>query len=348
MNVKKYCRHLCQASALVLSVALTPLTSCSDDAKREAEEIQEAKPATPAAAAPVLQLEGVEAFYGDSAYAHVQRQVDFGPRVPGSAAHKKALDYFLATLKQYSAAVQTHSWQQTVYDEKYTFSNVIASFNPEASTRIVLCAHWDTRPRADEEEKQENRGKAIPGANDGASGVGVLLELARVMHKNPPPIGVDIVLFDAEDMGYSSDLSMFCLGSKRFAVDMPVPKRPSLAILLDLVGDKEAVFGLEESSMRAAPDQMRAIWALGASINPKVFVAEPAPGVYDDHIPLIEAGIPALDIIDREMVGNSSANTRKHYWHTLDDDMSNISASTLETVGKTLRLFVYNAPLYVR
>jgi hypothetical protein len=275
----------------------------------------------------------------------VERQVAFGPRNPGSDGAARTLDFLVEELGKFAATVERQEFTHVGYDGKeLRMTNVIATFNPEATIRILLCAHWDTRPRSDEDSDPDDLGKPILGANDGGSGVGVLLELARVMKENRPPIGVDIVLFDGEDYGDShvDGLERYFLGAKHFAKTIPSTYRPIFGILLDIVGDHDAEFGKEENSIQYANSVVELVWGAASHLGLKSFAQKRVPGVSDDHLPLNRiARIPTVDIIDALLVGHNDPDPRRQYWHTSDDDMDNISQETLGEVGRLVTYIVY-------
>lgn len=271
-------------------------------------------------------------------------QVAFGPRVPNTKSHADCLDWIKKELSAQVDTTFTQSFSRTVYGRRWDLSNVIGQINPSNPQRILLAAHWDSRPRSDEDTNYANYNKGVPAANDGGSGVAVLLELARVFHKQRPEVGIDLVFFDGEDIGYKTDGEMFCIGSRYFAQNFPLPIRPRYAIVLDMVGDKEARFLKEQGSVESAPTLVDKIWQLGRVHAPDYFVPELGNGVTDDHRPLIEIGIPAIDIIDMELIGNQSTDPRRHYWHTQYDTMDNIGERTLFSVGTVLSHLVYGSP----
>lgn len=287
---------------------------------------------------------GLPAFSGQNAYDFVAKQVAFGPRNPNSEGAKKALAFFVEELKKHTANVQMQQFTHEGYGgEKLNLTNVIASFNPNAGTRILLCAHWDTRPRADHDPDSTQHKKPILGANDAGSGVGVLLELARIMKDVPPTIGVDLVLFDGEDYGDTKidDVAQYFLGSRYFANHLPPNYKPAFGILLDLVGDKEAKFAREGHSQQYAEGVLNLVWQSAADLGLKRFVQEAGNKIQDDHLMLNQVGIPTIDIIDIALVGGDPFSSRRQYWHTHKDDMSNISAETLGEVGRLLVYTVY-------
>ncbi len=199
--------------------------------------------------------DSVPDFNAKNAYQYTEAQTLVGPRNPGSEGHDKMLAYLQNELRKYADEVQLQSFNYTGYDnEQLHLTNIIGKFNPQSKNRILLCAHWDTRPRAEHATVDSKKNQPIIGANDGASGVGVLLELARILNQKKINYGIDIVLFDGEDYGKESDLNLFCLGSKYFAAEYYKDNYPAFGILLDMVGDKEASFPKEENSVQFAPD----------------------------------------------------------------------------------------------
>lgn len=282
-------------------------------------------------------------FDSDNAYRQVEAQVKFGPRNPGSRGHDEALYYISNELKKYADDVKLQSFNYPGYNgEQLALTNIIAKFNPDKKDRILFCAHWDTRPRAEHAKDTTKRNQPILGANDGASGCGVLLELARLLKNNKVNYGIDLVLFDGEDYGKESDLNNFCLGSKYYSAKIQFDKMPAFAVLLDLVGDKEAQFPQEAYSMQYAPDVVNMIWEIAQLQNSNVFLQEEGNGIYDDHVPLEQAGIKAIDIIDSDLVGAHNKEARRNYWHSEFDNMSNISKETLGQLGKVITYLIYS------
>jgi Zn-dependent M28 family amino/carboxypeptidase len=274
----------------------------------------------------------VPAFDQARAYQDVATQVGFGPRVPGSPAHDRCRDWLVAGFKAAGANVSTQTFPDTVYGSNYTFTNVRARYGPATGTWIVIGAHWDTRPYADQDKDPAKRTLPIPGANDGGSGVAVLLGLARAFQASPPPVGVELVCFDGEDLGKGSDVDGFCRGSRYYARAMTHPL-PSLAIVLDMVGDKDLNIYYETNSHEAAPNLVERLWAGAARVGAKGFVAQPRFSVFDDHAPFIEAGVPGIDVIDFDYPA----------WHTTSDDLDHVSAESLGQVGRTVLEYVYSS-----
>lgn len=279
-------------------------------------------------------------FDADSAYSYVAKQTSFGPRVPNSAAHSQAEQWLKAELERHGAEVTEQRADLKAFDGTILkTNNIMGSFNPSEGNRLLLLAHYDTRPWADEDPVEANRKKAPDGANDGASGVGVLLEIARQIGKNNPGTGIDILFVDSEDYGTSGDDSSWALGARHFATH-PIKEnyKPTRAILLDMVGGRGAVFPAEYFSRDAAPaldDAVRK--AAAAAGHGELFPSVYGGAVTDDHVELIKAGIPAVDIIDyRPGKGFNPV------WHTLDDNMSNIDKETLRAVGEMLEFGIWN------
>ncbi len=282
-------------------------------------------------------------FNGDSAYNHVKNQVDFGPRVPGTSAHLKCFNYIVNVLKSYADTVIIQSASAVTFDKKnIPVLNIVASFHPKASKRILLCAHWDTRPFADQDTKDKN--KPIPGANDGGSGVGVLLELARIMQMRSEDVGVDIVLFDAEDWGDNTGTTedSYCLGSQYWAKNPHIAGyKADFGILLDMVGAPGAQFGFEGYSLAEAESHLSMVWSAAANAGYGNYFKNFQRGyVTDDHYYVMKyTRIPTIDIIDCDP--NTESRFGK-YWHTHADNMDAIDKQTLKAVGQTLMNVVFN------
>ncbi len=282
-------------------------------------------------------------FDAGNAYDQVKAQVDFGPRNPGSKGHDETLQYLQNELKKYADEVQLQSFTYTGYnEEKLVLTNIIGKFNPSAKRRIILCAHWDTRPRAEKDKDPAKRNLPILGANDSGSGVGVLLELARLLKNQKVNYGIDIVFFDGEDYGKEDDLNNFCLGSKYFSANYNQPVYSAFSILLDLVGDKEANFSEEGNSLKYAPEVVNMVWGIASQVNASMFTPVEGESIYDDHIPMNQAGLKTIDIIDAELVGADTPVKRRNYWHTQNDTMENIGKNTLQQVGDVLTHLVYS------
>ena len=280
-------------------------------------------------------------FNADSAYSYVKAQVDFGPRVPGSEAHKKCAAYLVDKLKSYSFDVTVQQGVVKVFDGKqFNLKNIIATHNPESQNRILISSHWDTRPWADSDSKQKD--KPFDGANDGASGVGVALEIARQLALQNPNVGVDIIFFDLEDYGQPGGAAeTWCLGSQYWSKNLHKPNYyANFGVLLDMVGGENAIFPQEQHSVDMAGFAVEKIWKAAAKLgygNHFVEKVENFVGV-DDHIFVNNAGIPCVDIIEF----NPSNGGFGFYHHTHDDNMNVINKNTLKAVGQTLLQVIYS------
>lgn len=303
----------------------------------------EQKPPT-VAAKPTIE---VPDFNADSAYAFTAAQIAFGPRVPNTTAHQACFSYLYAKLGEYCDTVisqpgKARAWNGTTLN----FKNIIGVFNPSATHRILLAAHWDTRPYADNDADPSVHQTPIDGANDAASAVGVLLEIARQLQINDINIGVDIIFFDAEDYGEPRGTSgidgeFWCLGSQHWA------KKPhtlgydaKFGILLDMVGVPEARYFMEGTSMYYAPDVMRRVWDMAASAGyDRYFIKRESPPIIDDHLYVNRIlGIPTIDIIHHEE--GSSTGFFEH-WHTVTDNLENVDKNSLKAAGQVVLYVIY-------
>lgn len=282
-------------------------------------------------------------FDSENTYKFIEEQIAFGPRNPNSIAHKKAKDYFKNYFLKYTDNVELQKFQYVGYDkEVLDLTNIIVKFNPQSKKRIMFSAHWDSRPWADKEKEENKRNKPILGANDGASGVAVLMELAKILKEKPVDYGIDIILFDGEDYGKDDDLTNFCIGSKYFANTKESGYKPMFGILLDLVGDKKAQFAKEEISRQYAPEIVELVWSIAKSINADKFSTSFSTSIYDDHLSLNQVGIKTINIIDAGLVGGNNKDESRNYWHTHNDDIRNISKETLQQVGDVLVKLIYS------
>jgi len=274
-------------------------------------------------------------FDGDRAFEDLVAQCDLGPRNPNSPGAEAAISYYRSILEPLADVfhLQTFQVEDPYSDGMLKLTNVVARFQPEKPQRIILCAHWDTRPRA--EYDRDAPELPMIGANDGASGVAVLLEIARQLHQDPVNPGIDIVLFDGEDYGEPRDLEHYLLGSRHYASN-PYPPMAQRVILLDMVGDAELTLKVDPVSYRSAPRLIQEIWALGRELGYDQFKLTAGAAMYDDHVPFIEKGIQAIDIIDFEYPGPGNA-----YWHTHQDTPDKCSPESLEAVGNTLLSWLY-------
>jgi len=273
-----------------------------------------------------------------NAFRYLVEQCEFGPRNPGSNGYKQCLDYLQKTLSGFADTIllQPFVLDDLVNEKSYDLTNIIARFKVGDPQQLLIGAHWDTRPWADEDPDTEKRNDPIIGANDGASGVAVILELARILNASPPPIGITLVLFDGEDMGRSGTPKSYAQGSLAFAKELPIEK-PDEAIILDMIGDAELHIPIERNSYRQNRQLVKKLWSMAEELSLDAFESRIVYTLYDDHVPLwAEARIPAVDIIDFNYP-NSYAN----YWHTTQDLPENCSAESLGQVGTLLVHYIY-------
>lgn len=294
----------------------------------------------------------VPSFSADSAMEYLTAQCKFGERVMGSEAHAECAQYIVDAFKAQGCEVTRQNTTFTLYNgKKYAGCNIIASTNPDAPVRIMLCAHWDSRPWADADPDARNHQKPVMAANDGASGVAVLIELARQIKRQKPNIGVDFVCFDAEDVGVpdwdksysgseSEEEATWCLGSQYWAKN---PHRVDFefAVLLDMVGGKNATFYKEQFSSYYAPSVVTRVWDAAKTAGyGSVFVDEDGGGITDDHLPLNRiAMIPTIDVIS--YYPNESPGFCPT-WHTINDTVENIDPNSLKAVGQTMLQLIYS------
>ncbi|MDP4239307.1 MAG: M28 family peptidase [Bacteroidota bacterium] len=291
----------------------------------------------------------VPGFSSDSAYRFTQKQVDFGPRVPNTTAHDGCAAYLVAELKRFGAEVIEQKADLTAFDGTVLKSiNIIGSFNSKASSRILLFSHWDSRPWADQDPLAGNHKKPVMAANDGASGVGVLLEMARLIGKSQPAVGVDIVFFDSEDYGSPESAKApnsedsWCLGTQYWAKNPHIPGYTArFGILLDMVGGKQATFYREQASEYYAANVVNNVWSQAKSLGfGQYFKDQKGGAITDDHIYVNQIiGIPSIDIIQFDP---NSKTGFAGYWHTTHDTMENVDKNTLRAIGTTLMHVVYN------
>lgn len=316
------------AFALILCLS----AACSDQPKATNDQARTAEPA------PYKQVSPV--FNADSAYYFVQKQVEFGPRVTNSDAHRKCGDWMVSELKKYAANVIEQKASITNFDGKrLNMRNIIAEINPQAADRILLCAHWDSRPYADQDTRDPD--KAIPGANDGASGVGVLMQVAKTLKGIPPAVGVDIVLFDAEDLGKSDYENSYCLGSQYWSNNLHKPGyKARFGILLDMVGAPGAKFAWEQTSVEYAQHVLQDVWQTAHNLGyGSYFMFYRKGGIIDDHYYVnSRTGIPTIDIIHYDAASRTGFPM---HWHTHNDNMSVIDRNTLKAVGQTVLEVIY-------
>lgn len=299
----------------------------------------EANITTPAALPVKLK---VPVFDKDSAFAYIQTQVDFGPRVPGTEAHKCCGDWMVGRLKACGARVIEQPFTgKTFSGISFQARNIIASFNEKVRPRIILAAHWDTRFIADQDPEMKNKNTPLPGADDGGSGVGVLLEIARQLQANPiPNLGIDLLFFDAEDQGgEGSDPESWCQGAQHWALHKHTAGyQAKYGILLDMVGGKSPRFTKEGTSVQYASAFVDKVWTLAQRMGyGNYFVNEVSPAIIDDHYFINRmTNIPMIDIINRP-----TNNEFVAHWHTLEDKIENIDREALKATGQVVLAVIY-------
>jgi hypothetical protein len=274
---------------------------------------------------------GRPAFSGEAALELVRTQVEFGPRVPGWEGHRQQLEWMVSLLESRADSVKLQTLEfVTSQGDTLPLTNVLARFNSQAQHRILLLAHWDTRPWSDMSLDPAEEDLPVPGANDGGSGTAILLHLAELMSVDPPPAGVDLLLVDGEDYGPGTE-DMF-IGSRHFARNLPKPIPWRYGLLLDMVGDRDPSFPVEAYSAEGAPKVVQHVWTVARELGfGAYFPTRVGVRVMDDHLPLLEAGLPTIDIIDFDY----------EPWHTPRDTPDQVSAVTLRMVGELVTEVVY-------
>ena len=309
------------------------LLSCADAPKKVKVETKKI--------APVEKI-NIPNFNADSAYQFIEKQVAFGPRVPESKAHELCGNYLEKSLKRFTSTVIRQEFQTRLANKSIVKgTNFIASFQAEKKNRILLCAHWDSRPFADRDPDESKHKTPIDGANDGASGVGVLLEIARQLSQEDTKIGIDIIFFDVEDSGEYGSNDSWALGAQHWSKNLHIPNyRARYGILLDMVGAANPYFTKESTSLQYAPDILRKVWATAKKIGYKdYFVDIRTGGILDDHVYINQnLGIPTIDIIH---YNDQSSSGFFEHWHTTKDDMNSIDKFTLKVVGQTVLTVIF-------
>jgi hypothetical protein len=307
------------AALLALGAMSVLLWSCGENAKS-------------------IQRRPLPTFDAERAFADLVRQVEFGPRVPETEAHQQCLTFLETELRATADRVVLQPFQAYVpgFGKSMSMTNVIASFDLEKTQRILLAAHWDSRPWADQDPDPANHDKPIPGANDGASGVAVLLEIARIIQNDPPDVGIDIVLFDGEDSGSPGQPDTYTLGAQYFARNKDVRYNPMAGLLLDMVGDRDLQIYQEGNSWQYARSLVERVWGIASILGVFEFIPEVRYTVTDDHVPLLRVGVPIIDLIDFEY-----GPPGKSYWHTLEDTPDKCSPESLGKVGRVVLGAIY-------
>ncbi|MEM9928603.1 MAG: M28 family peptidase [Bacteroidota bacterium] len=322
----------------LMMAALFTLAACGNDTPDPAPP---PSPAPAAAQQPKPNAKPVPKFDMDSAYAYVAAQVAFGPRVPNSQAHRDCRVWLVNKLKEFGAEVEEQNFTATAYTgTKLESTNIIGKYNPEHSDRILLAAHWDTRHIADS-DLEDDPNAVVEGADDGASGVGVLLEIARQLQKSTPDIGVDIVFFDAEDYGEigADNPNSWGMGAQHYS-RTPRGINPRYGILLDMVGGRNARFAHERYSMSFAPQLVRKVWKLAGDMGYGTYFPNiQGKGVLDDHYFVNSiAGIPMIDIINYR---EDTQTGFVEHWHTGNDGIAIIDKRSLRAAGQVVTALIY-------
>lgn len=320
---------------ILLFLSLTILfINCKEDSKTTATT----KPKPTLAKAPI--------FSGENAFELVEKQLSFGPRNPNSEGHKKQAEWMVSELKKLADTVYIQKADLKAFDGTILKStNIIASFNPDYKKRMFVSAHWDTRPFADQDVENENQ--PILGANDGASGVAVLMEMARLLKENKTTKGIDLIFFDAEDYGqpsisdYPPMEDSYCLGSQYWSKNPHTPNyNAQFGILLDMVGAKNAVFTQEGYSRQFANNYLQKVWNYANILGYGNFFSKQKTGpITDDHYYVNTiANIPTIDIIQYD---KTTATGFGRYWHTHNDNIDTVDPVTLKAVGQTVTQVIY-------
>ena len=278
-------------------------------------------------------------FDANAAMEYTKTQLAFGPRVPGTAGHVKAGDWIVGMMKQRAdTVVEQRFTHRTLDGRELPLRNILARYKPAAPQRILYLVHWDTRPTADDDRVLGNRNTPIPGANDGAAGVGLLIALGDALKQTPPNVGVDLLFVDGEDYGKSFDppYADVLLGSQYFAEHLPSPDyRPMYGVLWDMIADKDLNIYQEARSVTSAPEVVSRVWQKAAELGySKYFIPRVGQDVTDDHIPLLEKGLRVIDVIDLDYGPlGATGGADPSYHHTLQDTIDKISVKSLQIVG---------------
>ena len=284
-------------------------------------------------------------FSVDSAYSYAVAQLAFGNRTPGSKAWEQCAAYIAAQMQYWCDTVIIQPFKATLWDGTMVPGrNIIASLNPQASKRVLLAAHWDSRQWADHDPDEGNHRKPVPGANDGASGVAVLMEMARVMSQMPPSVGVDFIFFDVEDQGQPEwadnyEDNTWCKGSQFWAQNRHMPAYTAVyGVLFDMVGTAQPRYTKEQVSRHYAPGLTDKLWGAAAAMGyGNIFVAQNTDPILDDHLYVNQiAGIPMVDIVQ-----NSGTTSFFTHWHTTTDNLNNLSAETMRIVATVTMKTIY-------
>jgi peptidase M28-like protein len=264
-------------------------------------------------------------FNGRTALTYIERQMSFGPRIPNKPGHQQEADWLLTELRARADTVVVQDISHRLRNgDVLHLRNFFARFRPQATERVLFLAHWDTRPMADKSANLGQQRMPVPGANDGASGVAVLLGVADALKAKPPTIGVDLLFVDGEDYGDFADTNDVLIGSRWFAAHQPPGYQPLYAVLFDMVGDKDLQIFQEGQSVAFAPEVVQRVWAVAADRgHERQFIPNVKHTLTDDHVSLQKVGIHAIDVVDFDYP----------YWHTTEDTLDKVSAESLQIVG---------------
>ena len=265
-------------------------------------------------------------FDGEAARGYVKTQLDFGSRVPGTEAARKTGDWIVAEMRQRADTVIEQKWNHvTAKGDTLPLRTIFARFRPQATTRILYVTHWDSRPVSDQAEDPAKRSLPVPGANDGASGVGLFIALGDILKKTPPTVGVALLFVDGEDYG--------TFGSTYFAANQPPGYQPIFGVLFDMIGDADLEIPQESNSVERAPEVVARVWDTAAKLGyQRYFPPRTGYAVTDDHIPLLDKGLRVIDVIDLDYLGPPGSG-KPNYHHTPDDTLDKVSARSLKIVG---------------
>jgi glutaminyl-peptide cyclotransferase len=265
-------------------------------------------------------------FDGEAALGYVRAQLEFGPRVPGSLGHRRTGDWITSTMRERADTVIEQRWTHvTAGGDSLPMRNILARIRPDLSDRILYIAHWDTRPISDDDPNPARRSLPVPGANDGASGVALLIALADALRKTPPSVGVDLLFVDGEDYGDFGKNQDVLIGSRYFAQNLPAPDyKPLFGVVWDMIGDAELGLSQEGHSVQRAPEVVARVWNRAADLGySEYFVPRTQGPITDDHVPLLDAGLRVIDVIDLDYASH----------HTPDDTIDKVSSKSLQIVG---------------
>jgi hypothetical protein len=265
-------------------------------------------------------------FDGHAALGYVEQQLAFGPRVPNTEGHRRTGDWLHEALNARADSVEVQVFTHVTRDgDTLQLRNFIGKFLPERTDRVVYVAHWDTRPRADKSRNLGAQRLPVPGANDGASGVALLVAVADALRQTPPTVGVDLVFVDGEDYGDFTTGDDVLIGSRHYAEQLDPTRLPLYAIVWDMIGDRDLQLYQEGYSASRAPEVVDRVWRLAAELGyGDVFRTAVRHTIVDDHVPLQDAGVRAIDVIDFDFPA----------WHTTDDTIDEVSAESLQIVGE--------------